>query len=481
MNSQLPPGPRMPASVQTFAIWIRPTAFLERARERYGPRFTLRMIGYPPLVMLGTPEEIRQLFLTPPDVVHPGEGGRLLEPLIGRHSVGVLDGDAHLEQRKLMLPAFHGERLALLADQMAELAQREIAGWPRERSLELHALMQRLTLEVILATIFGERESARLDMLRATVIQILGISKSPFALLPLPRGVFARFPTVARFLGLVAALDRLIFQIIAERREDGSEMLKDDVLAMLLEARHEDGSPMSAQELRDELVTLLFAAQDTTSAQLAWTCELLARTPRVQRRLCEELRDDADENYLTAVIHEVMRLKPVVPYAQVGIVKEPVKIGDIQYQPGVALVANAHQLHRDPTIYPQPNVFLPERFLERPPGTYTWIPFGGGRRRCLGSSYALLEMKIVLRALLERYELSPLGGRWEATHRHSLTIVPARGCKVILRDRRSSLPRTQGPNLRDRHSSLPPTQSPSMRERDPPSPRTQSASSGELR
>ncbi len=435
LGTRLPPGPRMPASVQTFAVWSRPTAFLERARDRYGSRFTLRMIGYPPLVMLSAAEEIKQLFLAPPDVVHPGEGGRIVESVVGQHSVGILDGDAHLEQRKLMLPAFHGERIQLLTDQIAGLAEREVARWPHERPLELQLGMQRLTLEIILRTIFGLGESAKLDLLRETITEILAMSRSPFSLLPLPRGVFARFGPAARFLRLLAQLDRLIFEMIAERRHGNTGAVEDDVLAMLLEARHEDGSPMSAQELRDQLVTLLFAAQETTAAQLAWTCELLARTPATQQRLYEEVRANVGDAYLTAVVNEALRLKPVVPYAQVCVVKQPIEIGDILYPPGVALVANAYLLHRDPAVYPEPNVFQPERFLQKSPGTYTWIPFGGGRRRCLGASFALLEMKLILRIVLERCQLSPVGDRWEATHRHNITISPGRGCKVILRGR----------------------------------------------
>ena len=199
---------------------------------------------------------------------------------------------------------------------------------------------------------------------------------------------------------------------------------------------------MNPQELRDELMTALVAGHETTASQLAWAFERLAREPTVLGRLHGELDAQADEEYLTAVVNEILRHKPVLPYAQVATVKQPVQIGGVLYPPGVALVANAYLLHHDPAIYPQPHAFRPERFLNEPPGTYTWIPFGGGRRRCLGASFALLEMKLVLRAVLERCELQPARNRAEATRRRSITTSPARGARVVLHDRT----RTQTPS-----------------------------------
>jgi len=439
MNSQLPPGPRMPAALQTLGTWSRPTAFLERARARYGPRFTVRVLGQPPFVMLSDPEEIKQLFLAASDVVHPGEGARILEPIVGRHSVILLDEDAHMEQRKLMLPAFHGERMQRLGDLMTELSERELACWPRKQPIELHPLLQRLTLEIILRAVFGLEQGAQLDRLRELLTQILAFAESPLSLLPPPPGLLAgRGPAAwigARFgpLARMKRVDELILELIEERRREGRD--GEDVLAMLLQAKHEDDSPMSPAELRDELMTTLVAGHETTASQLAWAFERLAREPAMLRSLYEELDEEASEEYLTAVVNEILRHKPVLPYAQVAMVKQPVEIGGILYPPGVALVANAYLLHHDPTIYPEPHAFRPERFLQEPPSTYTWIPFGGGRRRCLGASFAQLEMKLVLRAVLERCELRPAGKRGEATRRRSITVSPARGCRVILHDR----------------------------------------------
>jgi cytochrome P450 len=442
MKSQLPPGPRLPAALQTLGFWSRPTAFLERARARYGSRFTIRLLGAPPFVILSDPEDIREIFQAPPDVLHPGEGASILEPIVGSHSVILLDEQPHLEQRRLLLPAFHGERIQRLAGLMAELTEREVASWPRREALALHPRLQRLTLEIILRAVFGLERGAQLEELRELLTDVLAFTESPLSLLPPPPALLAHWGPSGRLERLGARADELIFELIEERRstegqsEDESE--GEDVLALLLGARHEDGSPMSPAELRDELVTALVAGHETTASQLAWAFERLAREPTVVARLRQELDGDEDEAYLTAVINEIMRLRPVLPNAEPRLVKQPVTVGGVPYPPGVVLVANAYLVHHDPAIYPEPYAFRPERFLEseggHPPGTYTWIPFGGGRRRCLGASFATLEMKLVLRAVLARFELRPAGER-EATRRRSITISPAEGCRVILRER----------------------------------------------
>ncbi len=446
MRTDLPPGPRMPALLQTLGNWSRPTAFLEQCRARYGRRFTIRLIGQPPFVMISDPQEIKELFLAPPEVLHPGEGARILEPIVGPHSVILLDEAPHLEQRKLMLPAFHGERMQRLSGLMAELAEREVASWPRGEATALHPRLQRLTLEIILRAVFGLERGAQLDSLRGLLTKILAFSESPLSLLPPLPPLLARVGPMAALEGLGVQVDELIYELIAERRREDADQpsespVGDDVLALLLAAQHEDGSPMSPQELRDELMTALVAGHETTASQLAWAFERLAREPAVLARLYDELDADSGDDYLTATINEILRHRPVLPNAEPRLVKQPVEIGGVRYPPGVALFANAYLLHHDPEIYPEPYAFRPERFLEQPPGTYTWIPFGGGRRRCLGASFAQLEMKIVIRAVLERCELSPGGEGAEKTRRRSITISPARGGRVKLRNRVAAEPR----------------------------------------
>lgn len=426
---QLPPGPRLPAPLQLLAFWKRPAASLERARQRFGKRFTVRLPFQPPLVILSDPEEIKQLFTAPPDVLHPGEGARLLEPTVGSNSVILLDEAAHLEQRKLMLPAFHGEKMAALTGLMEELTERELESWPAGQPVALHPHLQRLTLEIILRAVFGLEQGQQLDDLRDTLTRVLAFSESPVSVLPTLQRHARWIPTLKRFQRVLTRANELIFELIDERR-GADESDRDDVLGMLLEARHEDGSPMSAQELRDELMTALVAGHETTASQLAWAFERLAREPQA----VERLRADGDD-YLISTIHEILRLRPVLPNAEPRLTKQPVTIGDHEYPPGVLLLASASLVHHDPAIYPEPHAFRPERFLGKAPGTYTWIPFGGGRRRCLGASFALQEMKIVISAVVERFELNPAGDRPEQTARRSITFSPSGGATVILRER----------------------------------------------
>src|ERR671924_513115 len=353
MRRALPPGPRLPKTVQTIGWWTRSGPFFQRCRARYGKRFTVRLLSSPPFVHLSDPDEVKEVFTAPPEVLHPGEGASILEPFVGTYSLILLDEGAHLSQRKLMLPAFHGEKMQRLSGLMAEVAEREVADWPRDDAVVLHPRLQALTLEIILRAVFGLDSGVRLDAMRERLAGILRFGGRPASTLP-----------------------------------------------MLLEARHEDGSPMSPLELRDELMTLLVAGHETTASELASAFERLTRTPEVLARLTEEIDSNGDDAYVTATVYETLRRRPVLPNAAPRLVMEPVEIGGWRYEPGVCLLADAYLLHHDPDIYPDPYAFRPERFLGEQPGTYTWIPFGGGRRRCLCSIFSILYIKIVLRAVL---------------------------------------------------------------------------------
>jgi cytochrome P450 len=424
--------------VQGIAFWTRPLASLERWRARYGKRFTIRLPAAPPFVMLSDPAEVKEVFTAPPDVLHPGEGARVLEPVVGRNSVILLDEAAHMEQRKLMLPAFHGERMARLSGLMAEVAEREVAGWPRGAPIELHPRMQALTLEIVLRAVFGLDPGPRLDALREQLQAMLTFGDKPISLAPPQEGTLAakvleRVGPFAEYVRMQARADELIFELIDERRAEDAE--RDDVLAMMLDARHEDDSPMSEQELRDELMTMLVAGHETTASSLAFAFARLPHHPEALRRLSDELEVGDGDAYMTATIQETLRRRPVLPNSAPRLVVKPIEVGGWSYPTGVALVPNAYLIHHDPKIYPDPYVFRPERFLDEPPGTYTWIPFGGGRRRCLGASFAMLEMKIVLRAVLSACELRPAGQSVELAKRRNITIRPARGALAVLADR----------------------------------------------
>jgi cytochrome P450 len=435
MRADLPPGPNLPPLVQAVGFWTRPLAWLERCRSRYGKRFTTRFPLSPYFVNISEPDQLKEVFTAPPDVLHPGQGARILEPIVGSNSVLLLDEGAHMSQRKLMLPAFHGQKMAALNDLMAEVTEREVASWPGDQRIDLHPRMQRLTLEVILRAAFGLDPGPRLDALRDALAQMLEFGDQPISLVPLPSegpvaSVLFKLPALNRFQRLQAAADALIFEQLAERRAEGGED-RDDVLAMLLAARHEDGSPMSDQEIRDELMTLLVAGHETTASSLAWAFSVLPRTPEVLATLADEVRSGDGDEYVTATIHETLRARPVLPNSQPRYTAKPITVGGFDYPEGVCLVPNAYLVHHDADVYADPYSFRPERFLDEGPGTYTWIPFGGGRRRCLGASFAMAEMKLVLQTVLAERDVRA-DGAMERPSRRNITIRPAGGARAVL-------------------------------------------------
>jgi cytochrome P450 len=331
-----------------------------------------------------------------------------------------------------VLPAFHGNRMEALRDVVTEVADREIDRWPRDRSQPLHPHLQQLTLAAIMRAVFGVGEGERFDRLTALLTDMLDFGTSPLSLLPpLQRESFG---TWRRFVATRAETDREIYSLISERRAAGDASEGDDVLSTLLLAKHEDGEPMSDEEIRDELLTLLVAGHETTATELAWAFERLVRTPDVLARLVAEIDAGRDE-YVKATITETLRRRPVLLIAQPRRVVDTFTLGGYTYEPGVHLAANAYLVQHDPEIYPDPYAFRPERFLDTKPGTYSWIPFGGGRRRCIGASFALLEMEIVLKALLSRTELRSAGDGPEFSMRRAITVSPSQGARAVLRER----------------------------------------------
>lgn len=430
-RTDLPPGPSEPVAVQTLRWLTRPVPFLESARRRYGAPFTMRLAGNVPFVVLTDPEHVKEFFGVAPDVLHPGEGAKVLGPIMGRHSVLLLDEDAHMEQRKLMLPAFHGEKMAALTGLLEEVTEKAIASWPRDETIALHPRLQAVTLEVILRAVFGFSEGARLNEMRALLEQYLVQGVHPAVMLPPlhwdlgPRSPWGRFVrTREKTLALLGAQ-------VAERRRSGEE--SDDVLAMFLDARHSDGSPMRDEEIVDELMTLLVAGHETTASSLSFACADLVRNPDVLAALTGAV-DTGDDEYLDATITEALRRRPVLPFSQPRLAVKPVEVGGRRYEPGICLTAGIYLIHHDPELYPEPYAFRPERWLDQRPGTFTWLPFGGGRRRCLGASFAQLEMRVVLRELLRQTTLHG-DGVAERTARRHITVTPERGARVALRAR----------------------------------------------
>ncbi len=426
----LPPGPRLPAAVQT-AIWSRQARrLLFACQDRYGDIFTVRILREGRWVMLADPEAIKQVFTGDPRVFHAGEGNEVLAPVLGRNSVLVLDEKPHMAQRKLLLPPFHGERMQGYEKTMSEIAAAEIERWPTGTPYKLRPRMQAMTLEIILRTVFGVRDGEQLAELRDALRDFLDLTTNPVALLPLLMVGPERVRHIPAFRRRIERVDRLIYRQIAERRQAADVGERDDILSMLVGARHEDGSPMSDEEMRDELVTLLVAGHETTATALGWAVERLARHPEKLSRLREEVRAGG-EDYLTATIQETLRLRPVISIV-VRRLTEPVEIGGYELPAGVAVTPAVYLVHRNPEIYPEPERFQPERFLDNPPGTYTWIPFGGGVRRCLGASFAQFEMAVVLKELIRRHQIRPADPKPERVFRRAITETPRHDAEVIL-------------------------------------------------
>jgi cytochrome P450 len=431
-SQQLPPGPRLPLPIQT-AIWTRHAQWLlAQCRRRYGDTFTLRIAYEPTWVVTCDPELVKAVFTGDPKVLHAGEGNSVLGVVLGNYSVLLLDEEEHMRQRKLLLPPFHGARMQRYGELIADLARREIEGWPKGTTIKARPLMQRLTLEVILRAVFGVEEGERLTQLRDRIRDLLSFVTDPRRILVLLLAGPGRIHRVAPLKRRLQAIDDLLYAEIAKRRgEDLSE--REDIMSLLLQATHDDGSPMSDQEIRDELMTLLLAGHETTANALAWALERLSHCPERLERLREEL-DGGEDRYLKAVVYETLRLRPVISIV-VRKLTAPFQLGPYHLPAGVAIVPSIYLMHRREEIYPQPEEFIPERFLDRPPGTYTWIPFGGGVRRCLGAAFAQFEMETVLRELLTNYDLKPGRPQGEPVLRRSITETPARDAEVIVTPR----------------------------------------------
>ena len=401
---------------------------MERARRRYGDVFTVRLAQVGTFVFTTDPDTLKSVFTTGPDKLRAGEANVALEPVLGSRSVLLLDGAEHLRQRRLMLPPFHGERLRGYEQLIAEIASEEMRGWPTCEPLVLQPRMQAVTLEVILRVVFGMDRGPRLVELRELIKQLLTVTTQPWALLPWLRRDLGRWSPWARFLEVRDGGDEAIFAEIARRRDDPSLPERTDIFSLLMQARDEDGAPLTDRELRDELITLLVAGHETTATGLAWAFERIVRHPGGLERLTA---DDARE-YADAVVQETLRLRPPIPIVARRVVNEPFQLGSHEIPVGVMVAPCIYLVHRRPDLYPEPYAFRPERFLERPPETYSWLPFGGGMRRCIGASFAVLEMSTILRTVAQAMHLSPAGGGPELITRRAIVFAPSRGGEVVV-------------------------------------------------
>jgi cytochrome P450 len=435
-HTSLPPGPRMASVLQT-AVWARRAQWLMRqCAARFGETFSLRLLHEDPWVVVSNPEHVKQVFTGDASVFHAGEGNRILLPILGENSLLLLDERPHMHQRKLLLPSFHGPRMQGYTELMEEIAAAEIERWPRGEAYRLRPRMQAITLEIILRAVFGLEHGERLERLRVELRRLLDLLTSQaMMVIVLAAGPerLARMPPFTRLMGTV---DGLLLEEIAERRAAPDLAERSDILSLLLQARHEgpspdsQGRPMSDRELRDELMTLLVAGHETTATALAWAVERLTRHPEKLSRLTAEVRA-GESGYLDAVVTETLRLRPVISIVARRL-REPIEIGGWRLPAGVTVTPSIYLVHRRPEVYPDPERFEPERFLREPPGTYTWIPFGGGVRRCLGAAFAGLELRVVLSELVRRRHLEPSRPGAEPSLRRAITEAPRYDAEVVL-------------------------------------------------
>jgi cytochrome P450 len=422
----LPPGPRVPPLLNALRYARDPLRFFPRLRERHGNIFTVSFPDFRKVVYLADPSLVRELFTGDPAQLHAGEANAtVLEPAVGPTSVLTLDDDEHLRQRKLLLPPFHGKAVERYREIIRAAAQRDLATWPVGEPFGIRPHTQSITLEVILRAVYGLDDPQRFARAQRVIGEFA--QRSDALLLPafLRRG---RRGPWGRFIRSRHALDTLVHEEIALRRAESDGEGRGDVLSLLMRAQHDDGSPLSDQELRDELVTIVGAGHETTATALAWAVERLVRHPDAMARLRD---DDADGTYADAVIRETLRVRPVI--VDVGRkLTAPLRIDGYDLPAGTLVLASITGLHARADLYPDPDAFRPERFLEEPPGTYTWIPFGGGVRRCLGAAFAQEEMRIVLREIATRADLRPARSAGERPRMRNVTIAPEHEARVVL-------------------------------------------------
>jgi len=423
----------MPATLQALGWALRPTALLRESEKRFGEIFTLRINGRKgmPYVFVSNPDAIKAIATGDRDALRAGaaRGFDLFEPVFGPNSILLLDGATHLRQRKLMLPPFHGERMKSYGALIEEIAAGRMRDWPAGTPIELQAEFQHITLDVILRAVFGFDAGPAMADARKYIQRWLELLASPASMVPFLRNNFGPNRPWSPAHHIRNRIDKALYALIAERRADPRIAEREDVLSMLIQARDEDGQPMTDQELRDELITLLLAGHETTATAMAWAVELLLTHPGKLDALRADLPNGDD--YLNAVIHETMRLRPPLPLFD-RMVCEPIEVLGYRIPVGAVMACNISRVHRRPDLYPEPLEFRPERFLESPPETYGWLPFGGGVRRCLGAAFAMYEMRIVLRMVVERTRPRPAGIEPARYFRRAIVLGPKSGARVEL-------------------------------------------------
>ncbi len=447
----LPPGPSSPAIVQTLQFLLAPATLGLTNVKRYGDVHTIKNSALGTMVILADPELIKQVFTGDPDVLHAGEANRSLELLVGDYSVLLLDGAEHLRHRRMLLPPFHGARMHAYAETMRTITEEALAAWSEGESFSLHPTMQKITLDIILRTVFGLDRGPRHDQLTRELTTLFNRMTSSFGMLmmvPAFQRSFGPLTPWAAFVEDKRRVNELLYAEITERRAelaDPAGRRRDDVLTMLLDARDEQGEGLSDKELRDELITLLAAGHETTATSLCWAFERILNHPEVEARLRAELAGVAHDRaltpedlprleYLDATIKEVLRMRPVIPTVARKLTA-PMQIREWTIPAGVLLAPAINMIHWNEDIYPEAESFKPERFLGKKTDPYTYFPFGGGTRRCIGMAFAIYEMKIVLATVLRRTKLKLPRQGTLATQLRTFVMAPKDGTRVVFEQR----------------------------------------------
>lgn len=473
MNGALPPGPSLPPLGQIGRWIFDPIRFMRGARERFGPVFTVRFPGAPPFVFVADPAIVRDVFTGDPNTLFAGEGNKVLQSLVGEGSLLLLDGPRHLRERRLVMPPFHGERLRGYVAAMREVTEEVLGALPEGERLPIHRVMQAITLDVILRTVFGVARGPELERMRETIVRfvelgtsplgtaltfllppdraesILHWGREPIALGPLRLRLGQRLPW-NQMVDAGLATDALLYAQIAARRANAAGASGSDVLSLLLDARDEDGHPMADQELRDEMMTMLLAGHETSATTLAWCVHFLLENPEAMASAVNEIdtiagveplsvEHMAKLEFIDAVIKESLRLVPIIPVVA-RILKRPLALGSIRLPEGVGVFPCAYLMHHDPAIWPEPERFDPARFVGLKIDPATYFPFGGGARRCVGMAFATMEMKLVLAELLRSHKLVRAPGARTRLTRRGITLAPSDGVEVVAL-RRTAPPR----------------------------------------
>ena len=425
-----PPGPRLPRIVQTAGFLFGGTRFLEACRRRYGGAVTFSTLFDQGFVMVFDPALVRTVFQGSGDALHAGEANALLGPILGERSVLLLDGAEHLRHRRLMLPPFHGQRMLHWVQTMRHATDAVIDTWPVGEPFTLLESFQELTLSVILQTVFGMGPGPHQDDMRRRLRAMIAPLSRPRGMMILSAVLNGRGQGKAArdYAARKRSVDEALYAEITRRRADPQLDERDDVFSALLLARDEDGQALTDAEVRDELLTLLLAGHETTATGLAWSLDLLLHEPRVLARAQER-----DDDYLDAVVKEALRIRPVIPGVGRVVKERPFGLGAYQVPVGREINPSIRTIHRRADLYPEPSRFRPERFLgPDAPDTYTWLPFGGGTRRCLGASFALTEMRVVIARILQRTTLEPVDAKRAEAQFRAITLAPKGGVRVRL-------------------------------------------------